>query len=140
MIDKENIVKQAQEIHGDKYDYQYVTDINNTLEKLHIICTIHGDFYQTYWNHVHLKRGCKQCGHVRTTHSNLMTKAEFIKKATLTHTDIDNYDFTNLELHSKDDKNRITLNCKIHGNFKMRPSHFMDGNMCPYCTVRTKKR
>lgn len=48
MIDKENIVKQAQEIHGDKYDYQYVTDINNTLEKLHIICTIHGDFYQTY--------------------------------------------------------------------------------------------
>lgn len=68
-----------------------------------------------------------------------MTKAEFIKKATLTHTDIDNYDFTNLELHSKDDKSRITLNCKIHGNFKMMPSHFMDGNMCPYCIGRTKK-
>lgn len=139
MIDKNTIIKKAKEVHNDKYIYTNVTNIRNVQEKIHIICPQHGDFYQSYWNHVRLKKGCKECGFIRTAQAKSMSKKEFIEKAMSTHSDIDNYDFTDLDIQTKDDKGRITIKCKIHGEFKMRPSHFMNGHICPYCTGRTKR-
>lgn len=133
MIDKETIIKEAESIHGDKYIYDNVTDVNNVNGKLHIICPIHGDFYPTYWNHVHFKKGCKKCGFLRNIEARKLTNENFIQKSKLTHTDIENYDFSVLNIDNRDDKGRITIKCKKHGNFKIRPSHFIDGQICPYC-------
>jgi superfamily II DNA or RNA helicase len=55
----EEFVKKAKEIHGDKYDYSKVFYINNKT-KVCIICTEHGEFWQTPINHLN-GQGCPIC-------------------------------------------------------------------------------
>lgn len=68
-----------------------------------------------------------------------LTNNKFIERSKLSHKDIDNYDFSTLDVTTRDEKGRITITCKKHGDFKMRPSHFMDGCTCPYCNGSSKK-
>jgi len=55
----EQFIKEAKQIHGDKYDYSKVKYIN-TNTKICIICPIHGEFWQTPFNHLN-GNGCKKC-------------------------------------------------------------------------------
>lgn len=55
----EQFIKEAKQIHGDKYDYSKVKYIN-TNTKVCIICPIHGEFWQTPFNHLN-GNGCKKC-------------------------------------------------------------------------------
>lgn len=61
----EYFLKQAKEVHGDKYDYNLVEndDIGWQL-KLPLVCNKkgHGLFMQTKQNHITDKRGCPVCG------------------------------------------------------------------------------
>lgn len=68
-----------------------------------------------------------------------LTNKEFIERSKLSHKDIDNYDFSTLDVTTRDEKGRITITCKKHGDFRMRPSHFMKGCTCPYCNGSSKK-
>src|SRR6476620_3592399 len=52
---------QANEIHGDKYDYSKV-EWKNTRTPITIICLIHGEFTQVPQNHIRLRCGCRKCG------------------------------------------------------------------------------
>lgn len=57
---KEDFIKKAVAIHGNKYDYSNVVYINRgTLVK--IICPIHGEFEQLPGNHL-AGKGCSKCG------------------------------------------------------------------------------
>lgn len=47
-------IKQARNVHGDKYDYSKVEYVNSKT-KICIICPIHGEFWQTPDNHLHGK-------------------------------------------------------------------------------------
>lgn len=56
----EQFIKQAQEMHGDKYDYSLVNYVNcNT--KVIIICPNHGKFEQKPVNHINRSQGCIKC-------------------------------------------------------------------------------
>ena len=55
----EQFIKEAKEIHGDKYDYSKTVYKGNN-EKVCIICPEHGEFWQTPNNHLKYK-GCKLC-------------------------------------------------------------------------------
>lgn len=55
----EEFVKNAQEIHGDKYDYSKVNYIRN-YQKVCIICPEHGEFNQEANSHLH-GIGCPKC-------------------------------------------------------------------------------
>lgn len=55
---KENFIKKAKQIYGDKYDYSKV-DYINAHTKVCIICPEHGEFWQTPDNHY--RWGCKNC-------------------------------------------------------------------------------
>lgn len=138
MIDKEQIIKEAKEIHGNKYDYSKIENIKNVNSLLTIICPIHGEFKQTYWNHIHFKKGCKLCGHERNIESRRLKLKDFIERSKKTHNDIDNYDFTNVDLSKQDSKKRIKIYCKKHGEFMIRPSHFMNGIGCQKCCGHQK--
>lgn len=48
--------------HGNKYDYSLVNYINSS-SKVKIICPIHGEFEQSFANHVLTGRGCQKCNH-----------------------------------------------------------------------------
>jgi len=58
---KEEFIRRAKEIHGDRYDYSKVEYINNNTPVC-IICQIHGEFWQAPLHHL-LGQGCKLCNH-----------------------------------------------------------------------------
>lgn len=56
---KEDFIKKAKTVHGDKYDYSKVV-YKNSNTKVCIICPIHGEFWQSPDNHLRGK-GCQKC-------------------------------------------------------------------------------
>jgi hypothetical protein len=123
---KEEFIKEANEIHADKFDYskfEYITcDTAGT-----IICPIHGSFKQTPYQHLKTKFGCIKC-----SGCSKKTLNEFIKEANEIHEYKYNYELIkNLEgMHSK-----ITIICKIHGKFtKSADSHLNGKSGCPKCS------
>lgn len=62
----EDFIREARQIHGDKYDYSKVIYID-ALTKVCIICPIHGEFWQRPHDHLTGKQGCPKC---------LMSKSE----------------------------------------------------------------
>lgn len=56
----ENFIKQAKEIHGDKYNYSKVR-YKNILTPITIICSTHGEFKQVPSYHL-CGNGCPKCG------------------------------------------------------------------------------
>lgn len=58
-LTKDEFVKEAKEIHANKYDYSKV-EYKNTEEKIIIICPIHGEFLQRPAHHKN-SRGCPEC-------------------------------------------------------------------------------
>lgn len=59
-LTKEEFIKRAVLIHGEKYDYSKVKYIS-TKTKVEIICPIHGSFWQTPGNHLDGKNECPAC-------------------------------------------------------------------------------
>lgn len=74
MIDRDEFIKRAINVHGDKYDYSKSRYVNYDT-KIEIICKEHGSFWQTPGNHLKGK-GCPYCsGNAK------MTKESFVEKA-----------------------------------------------------------
>lgn len=122
------IVK-AKEIHGDRYDYSKVNYEHN-LKEVIIICKEHGEFLQLPKTH---KRGngCIQCGINSRATKRTRLIDEFIKEAKLVHED--KYDYTKVEYCKSSVK--ITIICKIHGEFKQTPNSHLQGNGCKKCAI-----
>lgn len=56
----EEFIDKARAVHGDKYNYSKVNYINAN-SKVCIICSEHGEFWQTPNNHISNKQGCPKC-------------------------------------------------------------------------------
>lgn len=61
-LSKEEFIKRAIEIHGDKYDYSEV-QFNNTHDKIAVICKKHGNFTQYVYDHLN-GHGCPRCANL----------------------------------------------------------------------------
>lgn len=126
----EEFIKEAKEIHGNKYDYSKVEYINNKT-KVCIICPIHGEFWQTPNKHLS-GNGCKECGNIRISKSRLLSHEDFMKKLIKIHGDKYNYSKTQyLNANTK-----VCVICPIHGEFWMLPSNLTAPNHpqgCPKC-------
>ena len=74
----EKFIKQAKEVHGDKYDYSKVNYVNtNTL--INIICPEHGVFEQKPTYHLN-GCGCQQCSTIKSHYEDALY--EYIKSIT----------------------------------------------------------
>jgi len=121
---KEDFIKQAIEIHRDKYDYSKVNYIN-TETKVLIICKEHGEFEQTPHSHIGERaNGCSKCSKKYSPNNN-----EFIKKAKKIHKD--KYDYSKVEY--KNSKEKIIIICKEHGEFEQVASSHLNGKGCRKC-------
>ena len=58
-ISKDDFIKKARKVHGDKYDYSKVDYVNN-YTKVCIICFEHGEFWQIPNSHLN-GNGCPKC-------------------------------------------------------------------------------
>ena len=138
MYTKEEIIKMSQEVHGDKYDYSLVEDIQNKLGKIKYRCIKHDYIHeQTFHNHLQGK-GCPICAKESRRIGKLMSKDEFLKKASKKRKDLDKYDLDKIDYTFRDENGRMEMYCKEHGRFLIRPAHFFNGVGCQLCNGRQK--
>ena len=69
-------IKDAQKIHGDRYDYSLIHDYTSVNEKVIIICKLHGKFKQKPNNHIGGKQNCKKCSNVLLSINNRFTNED----------------------------------------------------------------
>lgn len=60
----DELIKKANIIHNNKYDYSKVS-FNNINDKVEIICKKHGSFFQRFYDHIH-GVGCPACIHIKS--------------------------------------------------------------------------
>ena len=124
----EEFIKEAKEIHGDKYDYSE-TVYTGCFEKIKIICPEHGIFFTNPGTHLNGKGGCKKCAK-KYQAINKKDLKWFIRRAKEIHGDkydyslIKNFDTT----HSK-----YKFICPIHGIFEQVGYSHLSGCGCKKC-------
>lgn len=115
-------IERAKKIHGDKYNYSKVNYINITT-KVCIICSKHGEFWQT--PHAHLSgQGCPICAGIKKH-----TTEEFIELARKVHGD--KYDYS--KVNYINNKTPICIFCTKHGEFWQAPESHLQGKGCIKC-------
>ena len=124
----EEFIKQAKEIHDDKYDYSLV-NYTTAHTKVKIICKIHSIFEQSPNSHLRGK-GCLLC-----SGSKKKTTEEFISQAIETHGN--KYDYSLVEYIST--KHKVKIICKEHGIFEQEAKSHINGVGCPSCSGVNKR-
>ena len=115
--------------HGDKYLYDKVDYVKSSL-KVTIICRKHGNFEQTPNKHLSGK-GCSKCGVDSRAKIRTKSTEQFIIDARMIHGD--RYLYENVVYVNANTK--ITIGCKIHGNFEQISRSHLAGNRCPKCAT-----
>ena len=119
---KDSFIKEAKQIHGEKYDYSKV-EYKGTHSKACIICPVHGEFWQTPRKHLD-GNGCPMCyGNKK------LTTEEFIEKAKSVHGD--KYDYS-MSVY-KNSRTSLKIICPKHGEFMQIPHSHLSGQGCPCC-------
>jgi hypothetical protein len=130
---KEDFIKLAKEIHGEKYNYNNA-DFKGMRTKVLIYCNIHNkEFSQIPYVHIVNKCGCRDCGQEKSAKNRTFTTGEFIEKAIKIHGDKYNYSKVNY-IHDSID---VEIICNFHGeSFYMRPNNHIHKTIpqgCPKC-------
>lgn len=123
----EQYIKEAREVHGDRYDYSLVK-YKNSKTSVIIICKKHGEFTQRAENHL---RGsnCPDCGNEARGAGRKLAEDNIRQQAEETHNfwyDYSETNFSNL-------RNRVTIICPDHGPFEMVLQYHRDGQGCTTC-------
>jgi hypothetical protein len=124
----EDFIKKAMLVHGAVYDYSKVHYSNNE-NKIEIICSIHGSYFQSPSNHLAGKK-CTICALKKRGLEHRLTKETFVKKAIATHGSKYSY--------SESNYNGIDIKIKIHCNtcnvdFYQQPNNHINGQGCNQC-------
>lgn len=118
-------LNEAHKIHGEKYDYSIVNYVNYKTY-VNIICKNHGIFKQRPMCHLN-GQICKLC----SIENRKDTTKTFISKANIIH---DNkYDYS--KVHYICTSKKVTILCKIHGEFKQTPANHLKKRNCPKCVI-----
>ena len=126
--DTEYFIEKAKKVHGNKYDYSKVNYINNKT-KVCIICTEHGEFWQTPQDHLQNK-GCPICGIDNMKKSKTYSCDEFIKLSNKIHNN--KYKYEKVDYVNSNTEVKIT--CTIHGDFLQKPYIHLQGFGCSKCS------
>ena len=131
-----DVVIEAKEIYGDKFDYSELKYIGGK-DKFKVICKIHGPFettYQSFINNAKQKEvvfGCPKCAGRNRTNEDVINDAKAI------HGDKYDYSLVNYQGANK----KFTIVCKLHGSFeKTYHSHISLKTGCAKCGDQRKKR
>lgn len=122
---REERIKQAKSIHGDKYDYSQWPEKVKASDKVWTKCLVD----KTVWchsihNHINRKAGCPVCAK-----NTQRTFDDFILAAKTVHDGKYNYVFT-LDVRNN---SQITVECSRHGFFTQSVSNHLAGKGCSSC-------
>jgi hypothetical protein len=119
---KEEFIKRAIKIHGDRYNYSKI-DYIDCDNKIKIICYKHGEFEQRPYSHLN-GCGCPACGGNKK-----LSNSEFIEKANKVHAN--KYDYSKVDYINNGTD--IIIICPKHGEFEQTPANHLKGKGCPKC-------
>ena len=127
MLSVSQFIERSKKTHGEKYSYEKIQFINSKT-KVIIICDKHGEFEQTPNHHMN-GQGCAKCSGVYK-----MNTDEFI----ISSKNIfgEQFDYNNTTFNGLYKK--VTLTCKIHGDFEQYPSNHLKGFGCSRCSGNKK--
>ena len=123
----ERFRQKAIQIHGNKYDYSKSNYIN-AIQKVEIICPIHGSFRQSPYNHFN-HHGCPLCGIAKSKSIRSLGIDTFITRASKIHNNF--YDYSNTKYDTS--KEKVKIRCPQHGSFIQNPNDHLLGAGCPRC-------
>ena len=121
---KEEFIKKAKDIYGDKYDYSKVDYVNNKT-KICIICPEDGEFWKTP-NAFLRGQECPYCS------GGKLNKKIFIERAREVHGD--RYDYSKVEYVNNNTK--VCIICPEHGEFWQKPGSHLNGQGCFECAKK----
>lgn len=123
----ETFISKAKEIHGDKYEYS-ISEYVGSEYKVKIICPEHGEFEQLPIAHSK-GQGCPECGLISRSDKRRLNTETFIEKIKEIHGDRYDYSLVNYV----DNKTKIKIICKEHGEFEQSPDKHSAGQGCIKC-------
>lgn len=127
-LTRDQFIEKAQEKHSDKYVYDLV-NYTNSYTPVKIICFRHGIFEQTPNSHLS-ERGCIKCGYENGARKKSFNTQDFIEISKIVHEN--KYDYSLVEYFNCRDK--VTIICPYHKEFKQRPNSHMRGFGCRLCS------
>lgn len=126
-------IEKAIKIHGNKYDYSK-SNAHSCKDKAVFICPIHGEFEQTWDNHVNGGSGCPKCAKCHK-----YTNEEWIEEASKKHNG--KYDYSKTNYVKARDKVIVICHEKDefgeeHSEFEIRAGNHIAGIGCPKCAKK----
>lgn len=114
--------EKSNEIHKNKYTYNFLKDTYRRTEKFEIICKSCGSFFQTMNRHITSQCGCPTCPRRNTE--------DFIKLSKEIHGNLYNYEKVKYIGNHK----KIIITCLEHGEFEQTPATHLRGYGCSSCS------
>lgn len=137
-LTREEFIRRAREVHGDRYDYSKVEYVNSQ-SRVEIICREHGSFYQIPNNHIDKKNGCLKCGREVTSSKLSSEYTTFVEEALHTHGNRYSYEKINSDNYSNLSA-KVEIICHEHGSFWQSPANHRKGVGCPKCGEEKAKK
>lgn len=133
-LTKEEFIKKARDIFGDKYDYSKVVYINNST-KIEVYDKEYNEyFWITPASHLN---GCESARRksIKLRERFSMGTENFISKAKEIHGD--KYDYSKVEYVNN--RSKVCIICPKHGEFLQMPDKHLQGEGCPKCCKKNRK-
>jgi hypothetical protein len=125
LLTTEEYIKSCKIAHGDVYDYSK-TIYKHSLSPVVITCKKHGDFNAIASAHKSGGGKCRIC-----SERSPKSKLEYIKLLNEVHNSSYEYPLSQ-EFHSH---KKLSIICKIHGQFRIRLSCHVQGQGCTQCNI-----
>lgn len=125
---KEEFIKKAKQVHGEKYDYSKVEYVNKNT-RVCIICPKHGEFWMTPDAHINQAQGCKLCSREKLGKERTKPNEQWIEEVKKIHGGRYSYEKTIYRGYRR----KVTITCPIHGDFEQLAYDHHQGKGCPKC-------
>jgi hypothetical protein len=127
---QEQFLEDCKRVHGDKYDYS-LAEYKGAFVDVIIGCRLHGSFKQRPDAHINGKKGCTKCGKVSSGEKQKKYIPPKIAIHNLTEVHDNRYEY--LIDSNITQKSYIYVVCGLHGVFRQRYDHHINGSGCKRC-------
>ena len=127
-LTKDQFIKQAIEVHQNKYDYSEVPEFPGSHIPVSIICSIHGKFLQSTYAH-RSGQGCPKCANEKNAIRQTYTWGQLKEKFNKIHNN--KYDYSQVNYINMETP--ITIICPRHGKFQQKPKDHIRKAGCQKC-------
>ena len=96
---------------------------------------MHGDFNQIPSSHL-VGSGCPDCGLIQRKEKRQLGINKFIERSNVLHGNFYGYE----KVVYVNNTTNVIIICPLHGEFKKTPSKHLQGQGCPQCAIKNRKK